>query len=63
VGKLIAASLKTPTARQKMDKAILRKEKDIVAMKDRLVQLRFDTSQSPEELQRNVKVRTNTNAL
>jgi len=41
--------------RMKMDKAILRKEKDIVAMKARLVQLRFDTSQSPEDLHRNVK--------
>lgn len=41
--------------RKKMEKAILRKEKDINAMKDRLVQLRFDTSQSPEDLQRNVK--------
>jgi len=41
--------------RRKMDKAILRKEKDIMAMKDRLVQLRFDTSQPAEEMQRNVK--------
>jgi len=41
--------------RKKMEKAILRKEKDIMAMKDRLFQLRYDASQSSEDLARNVK--------
>jgi len=41
--------------RNDMDKAILRKEKDIIAMKERLFLLRYDSSLSQDDLVRSVK--------
>jgi len=41
--------------RNDMDRAILRKEKDIIAMKERLFLLRYDSSLSQEDLLRSIK--------